>query len=256
MTTTQTANYGLVKPTAGSGEPVSVQAHLDDNWDKIDQDMNRFDEQRFTASGTWNKPARCRFVEVQVIGAGGSGGGTTATGAGQSACGGGGGGGSYAKKLFAASALAASETVTIGAGGAAAGAAGAGNIGGSSIFAVGKAYIVTAAGGNGGAVGNVGGNTAAAPGAGGAATGGDINIDGSDGGPGVVIAGVYVAGNFGGNSHLSGLATIQSFAVSPTVGRVGHLYGGGSSGALAGASAASSGSTAGAAGIVIVRNYY
>src|SRR5689334_2895864 len=105
MTTTQTPNYLLVKPTAGTGEPVSVQAHLDDNWDKIDQDMNRFDRQVFSANGTWNKPARAKRVVCKVIGAGGSGGGTAATGAGAAACAGAGGGGGYSEKLFLASAL-------------------------------------------------------------------------------------------------------------------------------------------------------
>ena len=93
MATTQTTNYGLVKPTAGTGELVSVQAHLDDNWDKIDQDMNRYDWQIFTANGTWNKPARCKRVEVIVVGGGGSGGGTAATSTSQVAGSGGGGGG-------------------------------------------------------------------------------------------------------------------------------------------------------------------
>jgi hypothetical protein len=36
MATSSTAKLGLVKPTPGTGEAVDVQAHLNDNWDKLD----------------------------------------------------------------------------------------------------------------------------------------------------------------------------------------------------------------------------
>lgn len=36
MVTTSTARLQLLKPTPGTGEPVLVQADLNDNWDKID----------------------------------------------------------------------------------------------------------------------------------------------------------------------------------------------------------------------------
>lgn len=42
MSTTTTARFNLVKPVAGSGEPVDVQAHLDDNWDKVDAALGIF----------------------------------------------------------------------------------------------------------------------------------------------------------------------------------------------------------------------
>jgi hypothetical protein len=36
MATTSTTRLGLVKPTPGTGEPVDVQEHLNDNWDRVD----------------------------------------------------------------------------------------------------------------------------------------------------------------------------------------------------------------------------
>lgn len=256
MSSTQTTNYGLVKPTPGTGEQVSVQAHVNDNLDKIDQDMNRFDTQYFPSSGTWNKPARCKRVEVEVIGGGGAGGGAGSTIAGQAACGGGGGGGGYAKKLFLASALASSETIDVGAAGVpAVSGNNAGGNGGVSRFATGKAYVVTANGGNGGSGAAGAAAVSVNGGAGGTATGGDLNISGDQGGVGHVETGgraLFYA--TGGRSHYSG--QVWPPAATAGTGTAGQLYGGGSSGAVEGASGGGRASLAGAAGIVIVRNYY
>lgn len=78
------------------------------------------DQQTFTASGTWTKPAGVNasaWVRVQVWAAGGGGGNNAARATG-------GGGGGYIEKLFLASELGSSESVTIGAGGAVASAGG------------------------------------------------------------------------------------------------------------------------------------
>lgn len=253
---TSTPNFGFRKPV--DADTVNVTTDLDDNWDKVDQDMNRFDRQVFTASGTWNKPARCKRVVVRVVGGGGSGGGAGTTGGGQAACAGGGGGGGYAEKLYLASALAGSEPVTVGAGGAAA-AAGSnpGNQGATSDFANGKAYVVQATGGGGGVgMAATGGPFSANPGTGGVGSGGDLNVIGSQGGIGIVIGGASVIpANYGGASIFGGLVS-SSVNLSLTTGTPGKLYGGGSSGAYVGASQAQQASTAGAAGIVIVDNYY
>ena len=48
---TSTPNYQLRKPE--TSDNVIVGTDLDDNFDKIDQDMNRYDRQVFTSSGTW-----------------------------------------------------------------------------------------------------------------------------------------------------------------------------------------------------------
>src|SRR5436190_6103559 len=113
-----TPNYQLFQPD--DDDFVDVFTQIDDNFTKIDQDMNRYDIQIFTASGTWTKPARCKRVSLIVVGGGGSGGGAGATAAGQSASGGGGGGGGYSTKLFLGTDLSATEPVGIGAGGVAA----------------------------------------------------------------------------------------------------------------------------------------
>lgn len=256
MATTQTSNYSLVKPTAGTAEPVSVQSHIDDNWDKIDQDMNRFDRQIFSVTGTWNRPARAKRVIVRVVGAGGGGGGVAATTGAQWAQSGGGGGGGYAEKLFLASVLASSETVDIGA----AGLAGLvtptdGGTGGTSNFATGKAYVVSATGGGGGIAGvAIAAPTNSLGGAGGIGSGGDFNIGGGMGGTGFVVGGPAASFmNWGGVSKMSGQAPAPSASGSGTAGA---QYGGGASGALNGVSQAARVGSAGAAGFVVVDSYY
>lgn len=253
MTTTSTTNYGFVKPTAGTAEPVSVTAHLDDNWDKVDQDMNRFDRQIFNVGTgqTWNKPTRAKRVVVELVGAGASAGGTAVCAGGQFAASSGGGAGGYCKKLFLASVLSASETIDVGAGGVGAAAGNNnGNNGNISRFAVGKAYVVTASGGVAGlGSGAVGGANNLDGGAGGAATGGDINVPGGYGGPGVVTVANGIVANGGSNPLSSSVATIAGASVA------GQQYGGGSSGASAGAGPAKP-SAAGANGVCIVDTYY
>lgn len=254
MTTTQTTNYGFVKPVAGSGELVSVQAHLDDNWDKVDQDMGRFDRQVFTSTGTWNKPARAKRVKVVVVGGGGGSGGIAATAAGQISLSAGAGAGGVSEKLFLASALAASETVTVGAAGTA-GASGNNNggNGGDSSFATGKAYVVT---GNGGAL-SLGGAAGAgsgsiAGGAGGVASGGDLNMPGGDGGQANFLSTLVQITAYGGSNPYSSPVSTSSAGQAIA----GKQYGGGASGNVNNPSTAAKAGAAGAAGVVMVDVYY
>lgn len=215
-----------------------------------------FEIEVFTTAGTWIKQEGCMRIMVDVIGGGGTGGGTAATGAGQSANSGGGGGGGYARKLFLTSDLANSETVDVGAGGTPPAAGNnTGGTGGTSRFATSKGYVVTANGGAGGAGSPAsGGPAAVAGGQGGTATGGTINRPGSDGGPGQIDA---AAGNnfvnCGGSSFFGGITYPPIAAGS---GRVGKVYGGGSSGAIQVASSAALAPLAGGAGIVIVYNFF
>lgn len=201
-----------------------------------------------------------RALLVMCQGGGGGGGGCTTTGAGQSASGGSGGGGGYAEKFILVSTLSASETITVGAGGAG-GGAGANNgvAGGKSSFFVGGVETVI---GNGGALG-VGDTASTAPvygataGAGGTATGGDLNISGARGGRGFSF---FTNGNTmypvtGGGSQLSPHGVLEALS-SGVPGNTGGSFGqGGGGGAnVVNQTTARSGG-AGGAGIVIIYYY-
>jgi len=128
-----------------------------------------FSVQIFTSSGTWTKPSGIKKVIVEVQGAGSSG--TDGQSSSTRSCSGGAGG--YVKKLIDVSSI-SSATVTIGSGGA--GVSGyPSNAGGDSIWSDGTNTLT---GGGAGAAGT--GNYYG--GAGGTATGGDLNIVGQHGG--------------------------------------------------------------------------
>ncbi len=205
--------------------------------------------QVFTASGTWTRPAGIKKIIVECIAGGGGGGATTTNASNESSCAGGGGGGGYARELLTS--LASSETVTVGGGGNGGAVGGnAGVAGVSSSF--GSLLSATAGAGGAGSV-NSTGSVFNAGGAGGAGADGTFNLQGDDGGNGVVIAAIRTASGFGGSTHLSAIQA-ASVAVSGT-GVAGKNYGGGGSGASAGNSAGSQVGGNGAGGIVIVWEY-
>ncbi len=205
--------------------------------------------QTFTASGTWTRPTGCKRVRVRCIGGGGGGAGATAA-ASQSCAGGGGGAGAYGEGNYDVTAT-SSVTVTIGAAGAAGVAAnGAGGNGGQSSFG----GLLTGPGGNGGAAMTSG--TAAAIALGGtistAGSGGFLNGQGSGGTPSnresstVFVAGSGAPGPFGGGPRGSSAAQIGAPGVAPGAG--GSAAGSSSTTGFAGG--------AGAAGIIIVEEFY
>lgn len=189
---------------------------------------------------TWTKPTGLKYVVVEVQAGGGGGGGSTLAGR----VSGGGGGGGYAKETILATSLGATETVTIGAGGAGSGTT-TGSTGGTSSFG----SLVSATGGLGGEVSS---GIAVPGGVGGAGSGGDVNLLGRNGGQGTrstpSMTGV------GGDSFL-GFGGVSQIYTASVNGLVGGLYGGGGSG-----SGNEDGSDqvggSGAAGIVIVTEYY
>jgi len=208
--------------------------------------------QTFTSSGTYTPTAGMLYCIIEAVGGGGGGGGAAATGA-NNAVGGGGGAGGYARLKASAATIGASQTVTINTGGAG-GTAGAnnGSNGGSVTFGA----LITCNGGTGGTGGAAGNPSYVAGGAGGTATGGDVNIAGGRGsyGFGVGTSNVNSLGGLGGNSMLGFASTAGGSATSGTGVSAGN-YGAGGSGGYSSVSSAAAAGGNGSNGIVIVTEY-
>lgn len=194
-------------------------------------------KQVFTSSGTFTIPSGITSVKATVTGAGGAGGGATTT---ANASGTGGGGAGTAIKWLSGLTPGNTLTVTVGTGGT--GSANAvGNPGGNSTVASGTQTISTISG-NGGGGGAATGNVVGA--VGGAGTGGDINLTGSQ--PMMALVTYCNAGSNGGASFWAGGGGggfTGSGAAGTSPGSGGGGAGGGASGAVAGG--------AGANGIVV-----
>lgn len=142
----------------------------------------------YPSSTTYTPSPGMIFCDVEVVAAGGGGGGA-AGGSGTSAAGGGGGYGGYARKLFTAAQIGASKAISIGALGA--GGTAGNNPGGAAGSTTFGTTLLVCAGGGGGA-GSAALTTAGVPaagGSGGTATGGDINIRGSNGFASFILGG-------------------------------------------------------------------
>lgn len=208
----------------------------------------------YGSNTTWNKPNGLAYIIVEAQGGGGGGGGCAAT-SGSSASAGCGGGGGYSRKLFAADELPSSCSVTVGAAGSA-GSAGDndGGTGGTSSFSGSGITTVSGSGGTGGkgaANPGAGNNAREQGGAGGSASGGDAHVVGGDGAGGTVVAGAPSDQGVGGSSALGNGG--QKTNSTPGAG---NGYGGGGGGATnAGTNSARAGA-AGAAGRVIVTEFY
>lgn len=174
---------------------------------------------------TWTKPTGLKYVVVEVQAAGGNGANATTT----DRCSAGGGGGGYSKKTIAAASLGTTETVTIGA------------VGASSSFG-------SHCSANSGS--NATSDSPTGVGAGGSATGGDINIPGQPGNPASTATGGRSGS--GGNAVLGHGGRAQEQGADGVAG-VGY-GGGGSGGAASGTTDQAGGS--GAPAVVTVTEYY
>jgi hypothetical protein len=210
-------------------------------------------QQRFTANGTWNKPAGLKYAVVEAQGGGGAGGGAAVTNSSQSSAGSGGQGGAYARTIFAASALGSSEQVTVGAGGTPV-SAGAGGAGNTSSFGSGGT-LVSAAGGAGGGAVAASATTGYGHGADAAQSiTGQIQIPGG-GGAGGGRGGTQ--GCTGGTGGASFMGTGGGGKGGPSsAGAAGKGYGGAGGGATNVLDSGAKSGGAGAAGIVVVTEYY
>lgn len=206
---------------------------------------------------TWTKPAGLKYVVVEVQAGGGGGGGADSdSSSGYYEAGGGGGGGGYSKKTITAATLGSTETVTIGAGGAGGTTGTTGGTGETSSF--GSHSIAT--GGSGGYRSDASGYYGAGA-LGGVGSSGDINIYGNSGetGDGSLSGN---GGGMGGNSFLGSGGRNSDNADSKGLygtGDSGIIYGGGGGGAFSvygGSYAGDKTGGAGAAGIVIVTEFY
>jgi hypothetical protein len=150
----------------------------------------------YTATSTYTKPDKLRYVVVEVVGAGGGGGNSGGVSAGDA--GNGGGSGGYCRRIIPAAALSATTSAGVGTGG---GGAATGAAGGPSTFG----SFCTGNGGTGG--------SGSLPGVGGTASGGELNSTGARGG---------MEGN-GANQFGGGAASV-----------LGRTYGGGGDGGASG----------------------
>ncbi len=199
---------------------------------------------------TYTTPAGCRAIRVRCIGGGGAGGGGANT-ASQAALGAGGGSGGYTEKVF--SPPSAAYTYTVGAGGTA-GTAGnnAGNNGADTTFGG-----LTAKGATGGG-GMAAATTAASTSNGGAGgvtgSGGDINMPGGQGEPGIRTSGTVGQSGAGASSVIAGGAPGISAQANGTA-AVANTGAGGSGGCTLNGGGATSGG-AGGSGIILIDEIY
>jgi hypothetical protein len=234
LSITGTGTFFLVPPSDGNAEltfPTSSTT-------LATKEINKTNTVKFTASGTYTKPANLIYAIVETWGSGAGGGAGVASGLGNA---GGGGAGGYARKLIASTGIGATETVTIGAGGASA------SNGNTTSFG----SLCVAGGGLAGAdastiiadINALGGN-------GGTGTTGDLLITGGDGFNG--IGGTIALSGCGGNGG----------STSWGAGGNGGIGGAGNAATAFGAGGGGSGGTSGDAGgagkdgICIITEYY
>lgn len=213
---------------AGKAPKLNAAGQLDPSFTKTPT------VQVFTANGTYTAPAGLKYAIIELVGGGSAGNGSA-----------GGCGAAYIKKLLSAATIGASQTVTIGAGGASSADNTTQNPGNDTTFGA----LLTAA---------KGGLTTP-----GAASGGDVNIDGGQASLQTTDAqpsgGAAFYTGCGGDSFMGhGNKIMQS--VNPTGsivnGNTGTGYGCGGGGGLSTSFGNHSNNGAGKGGICIVTEFY
>ena len=192
-------------------------------------------------SHTYTKPSGITKIKVYVTGGGASGAGGASSAI--TDFGAGGGAGGTAIELIPATSI-NTVSVTVGAGGGAVSGTNDGNSGGSSSFG---SYCSA----TGGAVGRHGNRGYIIGGAGGTATGGDLNLYGGAGSGGSDGANQHLTGGTGGSSYWggAGLGQAGSSHTGTAATRAGYNGSGGGGACNAGTSGA------GGSGIVVVEEY-
>lgn len=245
---------GGTDPTAGAvnGRTVLKFDAVND-WFELQSIKNQVVSIDFTVGAVYNPPANVTALEILAIGGGGGGGGADGQGAGTNAAAAGGGGGGAA--MIVTNIIDASYTITIGAGGNAGAGSGGGDGGdGGNTTVVSSNVNLSANGGTGGQgdVGSSGSPSTSTGGAGGDATGGTVNITGSDGSSGKVNSGLVVNIGDSGGSYYGGAIRGRATAA----GGDGLTVGSGGSGAGAGAASTNFPGGAGADGYVLIKEYF
>lgn len=254
---TMTSSSGGVAYTAilpGSQGSSTASYLVNDGLGHLSWTNRSYTIQQFSALGSnsYFVPATCKAIWVRGVGGGGGSGGT-ASGAATSGAGGGGGGGGFFEKLITGSALSNVYGLVIGSGGPGASSGNnPGIIGSSTTF--GSSFLT----GNGGGPGLGGGavtlSLGGQGGAGGTATGGDLNIYGVSGGYGDSAAAGSAVSGAGGASHLSGGAAP---AYNSNIGgNSGSNFGGGASGGCQINNGGAQVGSPGAQGVIIIHEYY
>lgn len=200
---------------------------------------------------TYTTPAGVKALLVRVQGAGGGSGDATGGGAGTTAMSMAAGAGGYVEKFIASPA--ASYTYTIGAAGAGGDGTGTlGTAGGTTTFADGVSLTLSASGGTGTAAAvSTSSSTVINSVAGGAASGGDVNIAGGASQRGQIISGAPACYPIGGHSMMGiGGPNISNNGATPPG------YGGGASGATRWGTTGTSQGADGAPALIEIWEYY
>lgn len=204
-------------------------------------------------AGTYNPPAGCTKIRVQLQAAGGGGGYGKST-AGNAAVGGGGGGGQWADKIIAPPAASYAYSLGANGKGGIASSSTAATAANNSTFGSGPAILTCGGGGGGGSSSatTVSGGSTFGGNGGTGASGGDLSVAGGRGGYGIVFSGSIAFSGAGGDALLGAGSFGAGDGSSPIAG---SGYGAGGTGGVRTNGAQSDGAD-GARAVLIIDEYY